>query len=113
MYLFALANIRGTGAGLTFRGADTQFSKVSFYFNNPLQRVCVFIIMVSDTPTSVQAFLKPLGIFRSHIISNPFTKLATIVSRSNKIGKAFMVGSARNAVISTSSIKIQVLAVLA
>ena len=68
-------------------------------------------IMASDTPTLVQIFLKSLGISLSRNTSNPFTKLATFVSRSNKIGKAFVVRSAWTAV--SCSIKIQTLAVLA
>jgi hypothetical protein len=60
----------------------------------------------------MKVFLKPLGIVISRIICNPFTKLATVVSRSNKIGKAFVVRSAVQP-SSSRSIKIQASTVLA
>jgi hypothetical protein len=105
--LFALANIRGTDAELTFRGADVQPSKGGCP-SIPSQHGATIYITASDTLITVQVSLKPLGFMFPHIICNPFTKLATIVSRSNKIGEAFVVRSA-----GSCSIKIQAFAVLA
>jgi hypothetical protein len=68
--------------------------------------------MAGDTLTTVQAFFKPVGTVFSCIISNPFTKLATIVSRSNKIATTFVVRSAVQP-SSSRSIKIQASTVLA